>query len=82
MINEIELLNHGSGFIVIGFEKGEVSDRASFNKDKGRPFLGITEKDKNRILKRVDDLGTNEVEEIIEVPTLTERILRRLRGDQ
>lgn len=82
MMNEIELLTHGSGFITIGYQKGDVNDKVAFNKEKGREFLGITEKEKNKILSDLpSDDKSPEIEQIIEVPSLTKRILDRLRGN-
>lgn len=77
MINEIELLSHGEGFIVIGFESStEVNDKASFNAEKGREFLGITQKDLSEILSRVPAENTEQEEQILEIPSLIGRILR------
>lgn len=81
MLNSIEILNQGIGFVVIGFEEGETNEKASFAKDKGRDFLGITEKEKNSIIQSIADSTEPEIEEIIEVPTLTQRILDRIRGN-
>ena len=81
MLNEISVLNQATGFVVIGFESGEVNEKASFAKDKGREFLGLTEKDKAKIIQNIASAGGSKIEEIIEVPSLTKRILDRLRGD-
>lgn len=82
MLNEIELIRHGRGFIVIGFERGtDVNDRAKFTKDWGRDFLGISEKEKNQLIKRVRRFSPDEEREVLEVPTLTQRILERIRGN-
>lgn len=82
MINEIEVLNQGTGFIVIGYQEGESNKRVSYNKDKGREFLGITEKERLKILRDISGSTTEEVDDVIEIPSLTERILSRLRGNQ
>lgn len=61
MLASIELLNHGDGFLLIGFEKGsEENAKADGNirgtyggkmrRNKARPFLGITRKDLKEIL--------------------------------
>ena len=65
MLESIELLNHASGSITIGYEKGsDVNDKAegnqigsygrSPNKNKARPFLGLSKADLAVLLDEFD----------------------------
>ena len=65
MLEDIKLLSHRSGSLLIGFEKGTESNakadgnqtgsygRPSGDASKARPFLGITKADMSRIIERV-----------------------------
>ena len=66
MLNSIELLNHRSGAITVGYEAGtEVNGKAegnqvgsygrSPNPRKARPFLGISSGDLQTLIDRVTD---------------------------
>lgn len=58
MVGTIDILNHGRGFITIGFEKGsEENDKAAWMQENTQPgfpkrkFLGITQKDLKEIIE-------------------------------
>lgn len=67
MLNSIELLSEKSGELVVGFDKGdkELNGKAEGNivgsyggepdPKKARDFLGIADKDLDRIVKRYED---------------------------
>ena len=52
MLNTVELLSHGLGFVKIGFDDSESNDKASFNRQNGRDFLGINQKDLNLLISK------------------------------
>jgi hypothetical protein len=68
MLTGLEIVNiQTAGFIVIGFEEGsEENDRAAWNRNNLRPshpkrdFLGITDKDLNKILSRYRQMSREE----------------------
>ena len=45
MLNTLEVISTGTGFIKIGFRDTDSNDKASFNRQHGREFLGITQGD-------------------------------------
>ena len=66
MMNSLEILGSGTGFVTIGFPSGsEVNDKASFAKDFGngpsRPFLGVNATELKQIVSSIDsdELGAN-----------------------
>lgn len=52
MLNNLRVLRHGPGFIIIGFSSIDANDKASFNKINGRDFLGISNLELGSILDR------------------------------
>jgi hypothetical protein len=67
MLGNISILGHGVGFIKIGFDDSESAKKAKWiqtptgqkaGRQAPRKFLGITEKDLNRILERYKDSST------------------------
>lgn len=82
MLNSIELINHGSGFLIIGYESStDVNDKAAWNKEKSRDFLGISEKQKRLLVSKVTRSSEADLEEIQQAGSITQRILDRLRGN-
>ena len=45
MLNTLEVISHAPGVIRIGYTGGSSNDKASFNRQNGREFIGITPKD-------------------------------------
>ena len=50
MLNTLTVLSTGLDFITVGFDDTDGNDKASFNRQNGRQFVGITPKDLNSIL--------------------------------
>ena len=70
MLANIRLLNHGTGFITIGFERGSVAnDKAAWHKQginkPVRDFLGISRKELNRMLSQITTFSQLEVGGIV-----------------
>lgn len=50
MLIGLSVLSNGVGFIKLGFDTGRDNDKAAWNAEKGREFLGIMPADLNDIL--------------------------------
>ena len=66
MLNNLQILGTGTGFVVIGYQANSVlNDRASYAKasDNGpvRDFLGLSEVERNQIINQIkaDNLSSN-----------------------
>ncbi len=72
MLASLDLLDHGDGYVVIGFEKGSDENakadgnirgtygRPSPDEKKARPFLGLSNRDLDKILSRHKDKQKHE----------------------
>lgn len=60
MVNLLMVLSTGAGWIKIGFDDRQENDKASYNRQHGRNFMGITEKDVNNIVKRYDGINSRD----------------------
>lgn len=87
MLGSISIINHGVGFIKLGFDDSEAAKKAKWiqsptgqkaGKQPPRKFLGISEKDLNRILEKYKDesaaFNTNATR------SLSEDLVRRILG--
>lgn len=52
MLNTLEVKSHGLGFIKIGFNDSDSNNKASYNRQKGREFVGINQKDLNMLISK------------------------------
>ena len=55
MLDDLDLLTHRKGSVTVGFERGSFeNDKAEGNARK-RPFLGITQRELNVLIREVKD---------------------------
>jgi hypothetical protein len=87
LLGSLSIISHGAGFIKLGFDDSSASEKAKWiqsptgqkaGKQTPRKFLGISEKDLNKILAKYESsnvaFNTNATRE------LSENLIRRLLG--
>jgi len=78
MLARLTVVSHGVGFIKIGFSDATANDKAEFNLENGRDFLGITLKDLEGILfgfPIIEAINTNIS------PSISSPIVRGINGN-
>lgn len=58
MLDSIKLISHKKGSVLIGFENGSFANDKAEGNAKKRPFLDITQRDLDKIIKDVDEQVT------------------------
>lgn len=77
MLIGLSVLSHGPGFIKIGFDTQSDNDKAAWNAEKGREFLGIMPADLNRILENYP-ISEQQVQTVSLAGSIASEFLRSL----